>query len=440
MLRLLPLLAFALVPAVLAAPVPPEPPSAFGAHGTVTRADLEKLTFDSRAVPDDELRGKSKEREDDIVEVKRVRGDGPPKPRPANPYDVAVHLPRTRVREGDPVPAYFVLRNNRDRPFAMRSRFDLADPTPRVRGEHLDFTVRDRATGKPVAGSVCGATHCGGGALAVVPEDGFYCAGADLNRLTGGALPPGQYDVSWRYGGLRSAPVLLTVSRRDGAKHAPRAGRTTLLCFHLTENLDDERDRDPRADGPVVWPETELEDVEANDLAAALAVGQHGVYAPDLHAVPKADAFVEAWAEWLPYRDGDRVRVTLRAVPLHKEVRLEDVPQLFLLVEVPVDAGANRRELPAKKLRALPEVPLRTTPLTIEARLPDGWRHFSDAPGAARVAVLVAGGEVELNRYGEVSKRQERDRRIEDPDVPVWRGFVRSDFTEVRFPLPAAVR
>ena len=48
MLRRLPLLAFALLPAAVAAPVPPGARPEFGATGLLTRADLEKVRFDSR--------------------------------------------------------------------------------------------------------------------------------------------------------------------------------------------------------------------------------------------------------------------------------------------------------------------------------------------------------------------------------------------------------
>ncbi len=53
----------------------------------------------------------------------------------------------------------------------------------------------------------------------------------------------------------------------------------------------------------------------AGAMAAALAVGPDGVYAPDVHAIPSADGMIEASLEWRPYRSGDRLAVTLRAAP-----------------------------------------------------------------------------------------------------------------------------
>src|SRR5215470_9204550 len=103
MLRLLPLLMFALLPAALAAPVPPGGRVEFGSNGLVTRADLEKIKFDSRLVKDAE----------DFVERKPAD-----EVRPKNRYDVAVHMPWTKFRAGESIPAYFVLRNNRG--YALR--------------------------------------------------------------------------------------------------------------------------------------------------------------------------------------------------------------------------------------------------------------------------------------------------------------------------------
>lgn len=438
MRRLFPLLVFALVPVVTAAPVPPAPPPEFGAVGTLTRAELKRIVFDSRL--DAEVR-KPRRRKDAEEKILRDEEFGEPAtPRPVNHFDVAVHMPVTRFREGEPAPAYFVLRNNRGAPFRLQSRIDVCTPTPLLRGEYCDITVRDRATGKPVASRLSAATNCGGGALVVVPADGFYCVSADLNWLTGGVLPPGQYEVSWRYDELRSAPVLFSVLKRHGVPVPALAKRPELRFFHLTEDLRD-GERAPRSQSPdtaLVWHDSELNPVETDDLAAALAVGQPRVYAPDLRTIPTTDKFVDARAEWLTYRDGDRVRVTLRAAPPHREAFFGDVPQLYLVLEVPNgDPGPGRlREV--KKFAVLDRTRLLTTPFTVEAKLPDGWRDFSAPPGAIRVAVLVAADEVELPLYGDIQQKEQlKEAHSEEPSPrPVWRGFVRTEFTELRFQLP----
>src|SRR5262245_23718991 len=127
MLRLLPLLAFALLPAAIAAPVPPGGRVEYGASGVLTRADLEKIKFDSRLVMDAE----------DFVERKPAN-----EVRPKNRYDVAVHMPWTKFRAGEPIPAYFALRNNRGYPLRLDARLSLSGPEPTT-WNSCDIRVRD---------------------------------------------------------------------------------------------------------------------------------------------------------------------------------------------------------------------------------------------------------------------------------------------------------
>src|SRR5207253_1994928 len=127
-------------------------------------------------------------------------------------------------------------------------------------------------------------------------------------------------------------------------KPAAPAKRPRPHFFHLTDGSG--RDAElRRTDEPVAWRDCHAEPVYADSMTAALAVGQHGVYVPDVHAIPAADKFVEAWVEWRPYREGDRVAVTLRAVPPFKEVHFDEVPQLHLQVNCVVgEAGRWRTE------------------------------------------------------------------------------------------------
>src|SRR4051812_14426181 len=115
MYRALPLLLLAALPAAVAAPVPREVLPEFGFNGLLTEDDLEKVKFDSRPVMDKEVDDAvSKAREiEELRKVEDVRKKERFKERPKNLYDVAVHMPQTKFRPGEPVPAYFVLRNNR---------------------------------------------------------------------------------------------------------------------------------------------------------------------------------------------------------------------------------------------------------------------------------------------------------------------------------------
>ncbi len=438
MIRLLPLLAFAILPAAVAAPAPPAARTEFGTSGLLTSADLEKVKFDSRSVKDSE-RGAESKPEKEVEEARKVRdvakGDGPEKVRPANRYDVAVYMPATKFREGEPAPAYFVLRNNRDTVLGLRARIDMSEPKPMLYGGGCRYDIRDRATGKSVLASLSASTHCGGGSLVDVPADGFYCVSADVNRLAGHVLPPGDYEVDWRYGNLGSAPITFTVREHAGAK---LPNRPALHFYHINPEFGEE-ERPETVGEPFRWRDCDLNQVGTDDFAAALAVGQHGTYVPDLHTIAKTDKLVEAWVEWKPYRDGDRVVVTLRAVPPYDRVCFEEVPQLHLQIETPADAHRDRAMQAAdRKLAELERSTALVTPLTIEARLPTDWREHVGASGAARVSVLVVAKRVELPRWGDrLEKRQlaEKSVRRSDEAPPLWSGIVRSDTTELRFPL-----
>src|SRR5262245_17115665 len=172
MLRIFPLLALALLPALVglptdrsgaAAPVPPGGRVEFGTNGLLTRADLEKVKFDSRPV---------KDADPDLKDESRK-------------LDIAVHLPWTRFREGEPIPAYFVVRN-RGGELALSVEMELSGGR-RVVWSRCKIEVYDRATGERVRS--IGQT-CSFGRIVDVPAGGFYCARGDIGSIRGEPLPP----------------------------------------------------------------------------------------------------------------------------------------------------------------------------------------------------------------------------------------------------------
>ena len=439
MIRLLPLFALAFVPALFpsagAAPVPPGTRAEFGTDGMLSRADMEKVGFDTRAAkrdgnrdwPEDAIR-EEKEPED------RRKPAVPDKPRPANRYDLAVHMPWAKFRPGEPVFAYFVLRNNRDAALRLGSRMDLSGAYPEFRGGGISFDVRDRATNTSVLKGLAASTNCGGGSLVDVPADGYYCVRGDLNRIAGG-LAPGDYEVDWRCGRLASAPVRFTVTKDDALKPAAVAKPTRTRFFHLTHAPHEDDEREPPRGGPF-FRAGNLDSIYSGQFESAVAVGPGGAYVPDVRAFPAADKLVEAVIEWKPYRAGDRVAVTLRAVPPHKEVRFDDLPHLYLQIEMP-----DRGDWPLgeqEKQAELKHLAYRyATPLTIEVALPSGWRERLGTDGAARFAVVAAAKEVELpqGRNERMKKLEEKRAERADPDAPpVWGGVVRTPFVELRLP------
>lgn len=435
MLRLLPLLVLALLPAAFGAPVPPDTRPDFGTNGLLSRADLEKVVFDTRAIKRADGREWPEETEPEERKGEEKRDEA--LPQRANRYDVAVHLPWAKFRAGEPMPVYCVLRNNRGAVLGFRSRIDLSGDRPEGQGSGLSFDIRDRATGASVLGGMSASTNCGGGSLVDVPAFGFYCVKGDLNRLTGAPLPPGEYEVDWSCGKLAAALVRFSVAPGD-TKPKPVARRSHITFLHLQPGSDDDR-LPERAGEPIQWREGNLNSVYTGSMLSALAVGPGGAYVPDARTIPTADKMVEAWAVWKPYRDGDRVMVTLRAVPPYEKVCFNEVPQLFLQVETPEENRNGRGWHEALAKRGDFDRGTLVTPLTIEARLPEGWREWFGESETARVAVLVASKQIEFPRGNAqvVEKLLERVDRLPNRERPsVWSGVVRSEFTELRLSLP----
>ena len=344
-------------------------------------------------------------------------------------------MPWTRFREGDPIPTYFVLRNNRGYALSLDARLSLFGSEPTL-WNSCSIDVRDAKTDKPVYVISRGGWSCGGGGLVDVPADGFYCVKGELGRLTEGQpLPAGEYEVDWRYGSLRSAPVVFTVTKAEGKiPHATK--RPDFQFYKLSPARVDDDEEDP----PVRKGDSRLEPIHAEEMAAALAAGEK-VLVPDIHTIPAADKLVEAWLEWHPYRDGDHLVVTLRAVAPHKQVCFDEMPHLHLQMEVPGE-GQRNQQAKEEKLAQLKHAQI-VTPLTIEAKLPAGWRDRVNASGPVRVAVLVTAKEIELPRGGRELDREKRLEAVSNPDPdqpPTWHGIIRTEYVELRLPRALPVK
>lgn len=413
MRRLLPLLAFALLPVLAAAPVPQTAGRpTFGAGGLLSRAELEKVPFASRSA-------NQKER----LPVPPQAGELPDK------ATIAVHLPWTTFREGEPVPAYFVLRNGSDNDLALDGRLDLFGPRPDTWGSCV-VGVFNAKTNERLP--VCRSEGSGNGSdVMVVPANGFYCVRYDLGHTTAGApLPPGEYEVEWRCTGLYSAPARFTITRReDGAKpdNVPKQDR---VHFYRMAPAPDAERYPAKVGAPFLWDACRLDRAYAGDVFAALAVGHGGAYVPDLYALPDADRLVQASVQWKPYRDGDRVAVTLASRDPRAPVKFAERPHLYLHFRA---TGLGDLPDPADALPAEPVAPTTgeglVTPLTIEVRLPPDWLESTGVHRSGRVAVLVTSGPLELPQERAKGPKKAA-RRVEG----AWEGVLLTPFVDPRFP------
>jgi hypothetical protein len=422
--------------AVVAAPVPKPAPKPFGTNGIVSRAELEALTFDSRPVPPaDRKRDRVKRVIEDQKKVQAAEDAGPPKVRPANRYDVGVHVPAVRLFVGEPVVAYFVVRNNRDEELYLDGRLNFADGAPLACND-CDLRLTDARTGKPAHFRTRQQIESSRHDELLIPADGFYCAKGDL-----GPLPAGEYQIDWRCGEFRSAPVRFRVFDRDGpARPVARAARPGYLFFRLEDDYNRERQEfEPKDDEPH-RRFVALEDLPANEFAAALSTGSASdgqTFVADVRDIPSRDQQVIVSVDWHPYRSGDRIAVTLRAAPPFKTVRFAELPQLFLKVEAPAAHERHRRTLEAvsKKLEPITNF---VTPLTIEAHFPEGWREALGSGETARVALVATAREPHFPFEGLLKAMDKEDRaKFEHPECPTWAGVVSSEFAELRLPPPA---
>lgn len=427
MARLLPLLALAPLCTLVAAPLPPGASAPFGRDGLLSRADLERVTYATRP----ELDADGKPRDDDEKYDEPDRGEKPAikgepnTPLRANRYDLAAYVPGSRFAVGGPMPVYLVLRNNRDATLGLHSSIDLSGFGPRQHGGGIDIGVRERGSGKSVITLLSHATNCGGGSLVDVPPLGFYCVRGDLNRVCGG-LKPGDYEVDWRVGRFRSAAVPFAVVTSDTPAARAKERASYLHFYNLTPGSDDAR---------FTWRGAQLESVRGEQMAAALAVGQGGAYVPDIRTIPPADRFVEARLAWKPYRDGDRVAVTLRSATPGAEVRFAALPHLFLQIETPDETrGAWEASREAMKDTQADDRADLVTPLTVEARLPDGWHEHLGTVGRARVSVLVTSERVEFPRGAAARIEKLQEQKAERAGLPrpvYWSGIVRTPTVDI---------
>ena len=350
------------------------------------RGQLARLAFDSRV--DDRLKGS----------------------RQGSLHDVALDLmiPRRTYYEGEPIPAYLVLRSRERHVVSVDARLDLFRPDHRTVGAcalHLR-----QLSGRPFVRPLQRLWARGGSVLRV-PASGYYCVRADLARLgAGGLLPPGRYAFSWDYARQRSREVRFEVRPRRGAAARPAPPRLEI------RRLND------RWAGGVRGVAT-LRRARAAGVAAALAVGIEGRWYPDIHAVPHADGLLRIDARV----EGRQLVITLRTERDGDLVRFsQDDCRLFIVARHTGPARAAQRERVAEELAKAMKQSRPVTLVdshTMRVRLPADWRKREGIAGAASLSVLMTSDRAEMHIGGKIMEEL-RKARVDDPKR--WRGALMS--------------
>lgn len=416
-MRFTPPLAILFAAVLAAAPVPRDQAAvSFGANGLLTSEDLKTVRFNSKpARTAEELKG---------LQLK-------PGERPED-YDAAVHLPRTRILHGEPIPAFFVVKNATKRKLGLKMLLEFAAPECRFRGE-TDLQIKCLTPGVEASLLMAHCTHCSADPLVEIPANGFWVAHGDLTRLGAEPLPPGEYQVEWTCQVRAAEPVRFTVLPGNGAaiKPSPQPDRHRFLAIQPDDAQAGKGDT-------FAWSDFGMEPIRAVQMAASLGVGLFGKYVPDYRTIPATDGKLIVRASLRREKDIEKLIVTLDSKDPRTPVEFEDVPKVYLHIEEKSDNKSMEnlaRALRDEMRRAEPRL---RTPMIIEVPFDaERWKEAGFAEG--RVAAIVTSGKLEFPRRGrELEKLQARldIRSVGRDPASIWTGVLRSEF----LPLNSRVR
>lgn len=385
-------------PVTAAAPVPPKVGNGeFGSAGLLTRSDLDRVGFDSHSFKDGKLQTDEK----------------PPR------YDIAVHMTRFRFAEGEPIPAYFLMRNNTREMLELDASLELFRHPPEL-WNACSIAVYCRTTGQEVPLIPRCGWRCGGPAMTCVPASGYFCMKGDLGRLPRDqSLPPGEYEVSWRYLDCRSATMKFVVEKSETPKIPAKVAK--IAVYPVTAGCVDLPERPGET---IALKETHFQHGRTAELATTLAVAPFGTYVPDIREIPSADRLIEAAIEWKRYRSGDRALVTLLARSPHQQVRFREVPHLYLVVET--DASTLPEHFTDQGGKDCQASESLVTPLVLELRLPENWKERISLHGPARIAVLLSAEKLEMPS----DRMKQKLKDVSSSSSPTWSGVLRTPFKD----------
>ncbi|MFO0804772.1 MAG: hypothetical protein U0791_16815 [Gemmataceae bacterium] len=399
---------FALLCATMlaAAPVPRDRPAA-DFPGILTAEDLKAVTF--RSTP-----ARSAE---ELKALKLKPGER------LEDYDVAVHLPRTRIPHGDPIPAYFVVKSCTKDKVGLKMLVDFTDASAGLRGDTA-FALRCLTPGVEAEMLQQRITHCSDSPLAVIPAGGYWVSRGDMNRLGSKPLPPGDYQLEWRCQSRNAAPVKFTVTPDGTPAERPKAKPLRHRFFAIQPD-----DAEAGHDDLFTWNEFTLEPIHAEQMAAALAVGPFGKFVPDVRRLPSADERLTVRASLRREKDVEKLIVTLESKDPRTPVEFEDVPSVYLHIEESVADEPREQHERSARDQVKRANPVFKTPLTIEVPFDsERWKEAGFRDG--RVSAIVTSGKMTFPSRGHEQARLQRVldiRSVGRDSSKMWSGIVRSE-------------
>lgn len=363
----------------------PAKPGGFGKNGYVTREDLANLPL------------------------------GPA----AKDLALGVYLPTTSVPVGEPLWAYFVVKNTHDREQGLDMRFDFLTGQTHGTTNSCSFTVKPLTDGVTIGPSRQMHTwECGGGPLVNVAGNGFYVAALDLAAW--GKLRPGDYEVSWQYSALVSNTVRFTVLAGEKAP----ADQVTTRQWNISEVAVS---KPKRANGRETWGQASLLPWYQGAFSAALGSGVGDRHVTNLELLPASDELLSVSATWELGEITDRVTLHFSAKDPKVRVSLNKF-HLYLLADFPGGRPGNDIKI-ADGRRTL------TTPYFIEVQLPSSWRTRPKEDKVAekfQAAFLLTSSPLREpgHRLIESGNRTET-RIVEENPAQVWEGLLKTSFQEI---------
>ncbi len=409
-MRVVPFLLLVAVPFLVAAPVPKSRPSVVTSYSA---DELAKLPFvDADKIPD-EWKG---------------QGSGPK----SGLLAFAVTLPKAVYDLGEPVEPLFALRNRTDKSLGLGFLLDFTGGEPHPWND-ATLEIRDASTKKLVGpgGEKTLAKWAGGPEM---PAKGYYTAAGNVALARDQKpLPAGDCELNWRSGWAKSNTVKFRVANQ-AYRGAKPFKSVRLLCVTETDEREERKQiGEAEANAPATtWDAPGVVTTDPVGAALMLGSGQLGRYYPTLRRLPEAQGRLAASVKWVAKKDEESFTVRLAVTDKTAKVTMPGRPHVYLLIET--DAEAESPDLRAMRARLRQEDRILDFdhPFELTAKLPKDWADEANAPGPARVAVLVSSKELD----GGWGERQEEKTVAEADGVTHF--VLRTAWRDITLPKPDA--
>jgi hypothetical protein len=338
-----------------------------------------------------------------------------------------VYLYRSRYQYGEPIPAWFVIRNHGEaREVDVRLDFHAARPMTR---NSVRVHLTDLDSGRELPWIATHVYSCGGRLPLEIPRRGAYVVCGNLGQVAGRPLPAGRYSIRWSMQKQTSNTATFTV-RPGPLPPTTSPARPSRAFLEL-------RCPEARGDWSAPWTTTSTHPRTSGEVAAVLALGLSGRWYPDPKALRDRDEQLVLTAEWVGKPADGRLKLTVAPRWSGGPVLLPRHPRILLQYEASEEADPKETESQPGDQKEIKEIHWQA-PQTLEITLPVKVRPRLASP-EARLAVLLGSHPFEMPRESRFGVRElSKEARGEQPWAGVLRATVRPEPGPGRAGLPEA--